>query len=152
MPTATDDTSALLSEVKLCEISDVRRTRRREWANRDHVRKARNRGRYGELDAAETAAFRVLVAELGYEDAALVWTDIRPSLADVPLEKPLLVVVNLQLKSAVLAKNPRQIGDLVLSGHPFRVVRLTEAVREVRVAYRRISNAKLAAKALQLPG
>jgi hypothetical protein len=137
-----DDNSALLTEVKLCEISDVRRTRRREWAKRDHVRRARNRGRYGELDAAEMAAFRVLVGDLGYDDAALVWPKVRPGLARASLEERLLVLVNLQLKTAVMIKDPREIGELVLAGHPFRVVQLTEPVREVRLAYRRIRDAR----------
>jgi hypothetical protein len=142
LPAAPDDNSALLTEVKLCEISDVRRTRRREWAKRNHVRKAHDRGRYGELDAAEMAAFRVLIGELGYEDAALVWPDVRPRLADVGIEERLFALVNLQLKAAVVVKDPREVGDLVLAGHPFRVVQLTEAVREVRLAYRRIRNAR----------
>ena len=142
MTRVPDDIPTTLTEVKLCEIAAVKRTRRREWANKNQVRKAAARGRYGERDALETAAFRFLVAELGYEDATVIWTDLRPVLAKSMPEDRLLAVINTQLKTGRLLADPREIGGHVLGGHPFRVIELTTAIDEVRTAYRRLSNAK----------
>jgi hypothetical protein len=138
----SSDTLQVLSERQLCEIAGVPRTRRRAWAANGLLRQASNRGRYGELDAAELAALAHLIAELDYGDASMAWSEIRESLRGSMAARRLLAVVDLQGKTGSLVTSPSAVGGLVLGGHRFRVLELTEPVADIRKTYRRVVKRK----------
>ena len=138
MNTPADDTR-ILSESKLAEIAGVPRPTRANWASQDLLRQAGRSG-YGELDAIELVAFAQLVSLLDFDDAELAWKGVRHDLGAGALTgRPLLIVFDLQHKESALVNDPRDVGELVLSGRPFRVLDVGTAVAEMRAVFRRLA-------------
>lgn len=141
------DSSGLLSEEALSRFAEVKRSRRRTWAEADHLRIAKKRNGYGELDVLEVVAFAELVRALDWDDALSAWRDVRPVLRDRPLANRYFVLYDLRLSSAELLDSEEAIGARVVNGHAFRVLDLTARLVEARTAYRKLARTKTRIKA-----
>lgn len=137
------DATRILEETLLCEIADLKRSRRQVWARDQLLRKAPRGGKYGELDAIEAAVLARLVRVLGYEDAVVAWRSVRDAVA-APSHERLELLFDLTTKAAVLTSADSEIAAFARQGHPVRLVVLDEVIGDVRSAFARIKEAKRA--------
>jgi hypothetical protein len=142
--TPTADNIQILEETVLCEIADIKRSRRQTWARDDLLRKASAGGKYGERDAIETAALAQLVRILGYEDAVIAWRSVKPRVATIRAGTQVDVVYDLIAKEAVIATEDAQVADFARRENAMRLVRLGEVIADVRAAFRRVRDTKRA--------
>lgn len=137
------DAQRILTESELASLAKLKRPRRAGWAKLGYLRAAPKRGKYGELDAIELAAFHTLVTALDFDDAVLAWEDVRSSVREAALSGgPILVLFDHQAKEAVVADDPAVLGAHLRPGHLFELVNLTAAIGEIRRAYRKIRAAR----------
>ncbi len=128
----------MLSESELAVIAGVKRPRRAGWAKQGYLRVAGSRGKYGELDAVELAAFAALVDTLGFDDATMAWVDVREALRENALADTIFVVFDHQAKSAFLVRDRGEIGARLEPGRLFELVDVGTRVTQCRNAYRKI--------------
>ncbi len=131
----------MLSEVGICRIADVDRNRRREWAKRGLVSQKGNE-KYGELDVAELAVFRLLVAELDFDRAREAWLGARGSLKDALLADMRLAVYNEGRAEAIVATTPKQLYEFTARGGRFRIVDVSAALDNALEGFRNAVKAK----------
>jgi hypothetical protein len=143
MPRAPDSRYAL-EETVLCEIVDIKRSRRQAWARDDLLRKASDGGKYGERDVVEAAALARLVRTLGYDDAVLAWRAVRHQVAEAISDAELDVVFDLTAKHAAVVVTDGDVAEFARSGNVMRLVSLGEVIAEVRAAWSRLDNARRA--------
>jgi hypothetical protein len=143
-------------------IDRLNRTTRRDWADLGLLRKAGSGGGYGEVDAAELAAFFELQKQLGdYYDAVAAWDGIRPDLATAMsedraamAEDRLIAVFDPEAQQGSLVTAEEEIGRWVMSRpqpdhamrgqreHIFCAIDLSGRVRAAREAFWRAVEAR----------
>jgi hypothetical protein len=136
------DGSQILDETVLCEIADIKRSRRQAWARDELLRKASNGGKYGERDAIEAAALARLVRFLGYDDAIVAWRSVRQEVADVAAGAQLDVVYDMTAKQAAVAQTDGQVAAFARRENVMRLVQLGGIIHEVRAAFARVNDTK----------
>jgi hypothetical protein len=150
---ARSDAIQILEETLLCELADIKRSRRQAWANDDLLRKAQHGGKYGESDAVEAAVLAQLVRVLGYDDAVIAWRLLQPQLAGQPTGARVAVVYDLTAKEALLATTDGEIAAFARRGNLMRLVPLEAVIADVRAAFARVRDAKVARdRARRRPG
>jgi hypothetical protein len=138
------DSTQILEETVLCEIADIKRSRRQAWARDELLRKARGGGKYGERDAIEAAALAQLVRILGYEDAVIAWRSVKQRVAAMPAGAQVDVVYDMTAKEAAVASEDAQVAAFARRENPMRLVRLGDVITEVRAAFARVHDTKRA--------
>lgn len=134
----------------LCELADIKRSRRQAWANDELLRKAKRGGKYGEADAVEAAVLARLVGVLGYEDAVIAWRLVRPQLARQQVGARVEVLYDLTAKAALVATSDGAIAAFTRRGNPVRLVPLNVVITDVRAAFARVRDAKVARERARL--
>jgi hypothetical protein len=135
-------------------IDRLNRTTRRHWADQGALRKAPRREGYKEEDAAQLAAFvQLMQADVGdfYETAA-AWTGIKDALDSAVREGrdecdlKLIAVIDGDTKSGTLIRHEAELGSVLLRDgrrkRVLRIVDLSDDVRVVREAFRRVLDAR----------
>jgi hypothetical protein len=87
----------------------------------------------------ELAAFSRVVESLGFEDARLVWPQVRSDFGDSATDPQLALVVDLQRKEAHLVQHEERIGSLVRHGRPVRVITLSDELSVIATRYRELA-------------
>jgi len=127
-----------ISEERLCEIAGVKRSTRRNWA-RIGLLNASRPG-YDEQDAIELAVLDRLKDRLGATDAPIAWRQIRDSLQHHLDAQEVDVVFDAQHKEAFLLTEAMGLEPARLRhGRPVQVVFLSDAIRDIRAAFNRIT-------------
>jgi hypothetical protein len=125
------DGKPFLTATDLCDLADIKRPRRANWADQGLVRKARSKERYDETDAAELVAFVALVRRLEFEDASLVWEDVRLSVRQAARDDGLkLVLVDQQNRIGIFLGALSEVGAVVRPGRAFVLLDLTDAIAD----------------------
>jgi hypothetical protein len=148
---SASDGKGLLTESDLADLANVKRPRRSGWAKQGLLRIAGKGQRYGEIDAVELAAFAALVRALDFFDAKLAWLDVRAEIRTAALAERLLVLYDYQAKSAVCAGELAGLAAHLRPGHRYELIDLSDAVADIREAYRKIKRAAPAARETQAP-
>jgi hypothetical protein len=143
MATRADNTQ-ILEETVLCEITDIKRSRRQAWARDDLLRKASDGGKYGERDAIEAAALAQLVRILGYEDAVIAWRSVKQKVVAMQAGAQVDVVYDMTTKEAAVASEDVQVAAFARRGNPMRLVQLGDVITKVRAAFARVHDSKRA--------
>ena len=111
-----------LSEALLCEVVGCSPQLRRTWIKRGLL--ASTRGPLGELDALELATLSRLQEALGPRDCGLVWSSVRQLLRDELVRGRWDLVVDLQYKTASVARDDEAVAKSVRHGRSVRVLPL----------------------------
>jgi hypothetical protein len=127
----------LLSEERLCEIAGVNRSTRRNWAERGllHIRTSGCQS----IDAVELVVLDRLTDVLGGTDAPIAWLQVRADVGAAEHDE-LDLIFDTQHKEAQLlsAGAPLELARL-RHGRPIRVVPMTEAIRDIKAAFDRVT-------------
>lgn len=125
----TPDDIPFLTAADLCRLADVKHPTRANWAELEHVHKGAAGKSYSTTDAAELVAFKALVRALDFEEAALVWGNVRqPLRASVPIDGSKLILIDVQAGEGHLLAGLAEVGAAVRLGHPFILLDLTDEV------------------------
>jgi hypothetical protein len=89
----------------------------------------------------ELAAFAHLVLHLGFDDARIVWSQVRPSCIEIADAERSDIVFDLQRKAASIAGTDEELAEAVRHGRLVRVVPLAEHLHEAVEASRRVATA-----------
>lgn len=136
MPARPDD-AGKLTEAQICELAGTSQQRRQTWVSRGLLRKAPGTG-CGISDALGLAQLLRLVEVLGPTDGIAAWQQAHEELEQPFAVDVLDVVFDLELKEAVVVRDPRVVGELVAHGRPVRLVRLGTRRAEISSAFRRL--------------
>jgi hypothetical protein len=147
---ARSDATQILEETVLCELADIKRSRRQAWAKDELLRKAVRGGKYGESDAVEAVVLARLVGVLGYEDAVIAWRMVQPQLARQQVGANVEVLYDLTAKAALVATSDGEIAAFARRGNPVRLVSLDVVITDVRAAFARVRDAKVARERARL--
>jgi hypothetical protein len=112
----------------------VIRQTRDKWADEGLLRR---RDEYDQYDLIELVILSLLLQTLRKRDAKLAWRSVRPQLRDVIAGPHLMLVWDVQQRSAGLALTPEDVVALVSHGRPVQVLDVGRLVEEAREAFRR---------------
>jgi hypothetical protein len=143
MPNEPDEPA--ISIMLACDLVGVSRQLRKSWITR-HLIGGSTAGDCQLVEVLELAAFGHLVDRLGFEDARLVWPQVRDDFATHTGQTTVDVVVDLERKHAHLAAREDAIGPLVRHGRPTRVIALGEVLAAIEARCRELSIIMLATK------
>lgn len=127
-----------------CEIAGTVRQVRTTWIRRNVIT-GRTAGECTRSELIDLACMVELVDRLGFEEARLAW----PQVASEVLTDPagdVRVVVDLEMKNAVLARADDHVGRLCSNGHLAKVVLLTTVIANAAGAFERVSRLLKATK------
>lgn len=141
-----------IPETALVALVDrLKRSTRRKWADKGLLRKAPRGHGYGELDAAELAAFFELQKEVGdYYEAVAAWngirSDLRAAMSGDRSNDRLIALFDPEANEGCLVTAEEDIGPAVMEGpqreHVFRAIDLGDRVRTAREAFWRAVEAR----------
>jgi hypothetical protein len=132
--------TATLPVAVACEITDVSRQVRNNWIKRKIIL-GRTAGACSLDELLELAAFALLVERLGFDDARVAWHGVREECrADWRIPR-LELVIDLQLKSAVVAHSDGDVAAAVRHGRLIRVLDIRSRLAIVEEAFMRIAAA-----------
>jgi hypothetical protein len=135
MPT-TSDVPAIPVAVA-CEIADVSRQVRDKWIKRKLVL-GTTAGSCSLQQLLDLAAFAEMVGCVGFEEARLAWPQVGEACRARWNGDRLDVVVDLQLKHAVLACDDSELAAAVRHGRTTRTVDLRPRLTIVTEAFERV--------------
>ena len=118
-----------------CELAGTSRQVRTTWIERRLVLGSTS-GRCDRASVVDLACFGELVRVLGFDDARLAWPQVAGDVRATPGGR-IDIVVDLELKAAVLARTLESVGTACATGRLTRVVALRDRIEQVGRAYDR---------------
>lgn len=136
MPSPPDATAIQIAVA--CEIVGVSRQVRNTWIRRGLI-VGRTAGTCSLEELFDFAAFAEVASCVGFDDARVVWHQVRNDCRAQWGSDRIDVIADLQLKRAVVARTDGEVASAVRHGRPTRVVDLTCRMATIQEAFERVA-------------
>lgn len=123
-----------------CEIVDVSRQTRGNWLDRELILGAK-KGLASREELCDFAALAELVRLLTFDDARVVWFQVRDGCRSSWEADFLDLAIDIQLKEATIARNSDELAQAIRHARPVRIITLAPVVERALAAFDRVGKA-----------